>query len=125
MRSLTISVLDFLSGSASAVSVNKLRDQILLHLSWKLTTALSDVTATVAGHGVALELNPLMPCPTDPDLDSKLFQYAKAATIHGRKHTTFSIATDKAGLCYTSLQNTTITYPDNFTAICQPVVGML
>lgn len=60
----------------------------------------------------------------DLDLSAKLYSYVQACKAHSAKFRVFGVATDKATPCAESLQNTTLTFADNSTAICCPNVAL-
>lgn len=56
------------------------------------------------------------------DMDEKLFQYVMASISESRRHSIVSVATDKATPSGMALHNTTISYANNKTVLCCPVV---
>lgn len=58
------------------------------------------------------------------DLDEQLYAYVSMCRLEAQKHNFVSIATDKASVCGSSLQNTTITFEGNHTLLCCPNVAI-
>ena len=56
------------------------------------------------------------------DMDEKLVQYMLASVQESTKHTVLSICTDKASGTGLHLQNSLITFGNNVTVVCCPVV---
>ena len=58
----------------------------------------------------------------EEDMEAKLFAYVAASVHESRKHRVMCLASDKASPCSGSLQNATITYPNNVAVVCCPQV---
>jgi hypothetical protein len=112
-----VEFVEFAEGLASHVPVLA---QLFFALGLQLETSLGETSKLIDLQFTKFEFVEDGIHVGDDNLDAKLFAYVASGIEEPRKHTVFSVAVDKASPCSGSLQNSTITFPNNVAIICCP-----